>query len=84
MAADMWQRRINDNADREGWWLEMRDNGDSSARIEDDTNDKNESAVVDVPLEKKGSRVWSDATDCKNENAVEDDDEEDDDWSPSH
>lgn len=79
MAVDMLQRRINDNVDREGWWLEIHDNGDSSARIEDDTDDKNESAVVDVPLEKKESRVWSDATDGKNENAIEDDDEEDDD-----
>jgi hypothetical protein len=80
LAAEMWQQRINNSADREAWSLEIRSNDDRRiAGIEDDINDKKESTVVDDPLEKKEWRVWSDETDGKSQYAIEDEDEDDDD-----
>jgi hypothetical protein len=67
IATDIWQQRINDNADREGWGLEINENDSSSTvDIEDDHYGKNDSAVVDNHLEK------STEIDGKNKFAIED------------
>lgn len=79
MASNMWKQRINDNADREGWWLEIRDNGNSSVGDEDGLDDKNDSTVVDEPLEKKVCRMRRTETVDKNEYAIEDEEDDDDD-----
>ncbi len=89
MAKNMWQCRINDNADRDGWWLETQCNDSTNKVAVGNTIDEDESAVVDTPVKMKSSRLWStemdrgnkcfvDGDDIENNNEDEGEDEDED------